>query len=152
VKNVPSLGFILGDEGSGASLGRRLIQAVYRGVLPADLAEIFTQETGLTQPEVLRRVYNEPKPNKFVASLTPFLSAHIDREEIRCLVEEEFTLFFRNQLSGYSQIEQVPVGFVGSIAKVFEPQLRNVADRFKVKIHNILDVPMPGLISYHTEK
>lgn len=149
--NTPPLGFILGDEGSGARLGARLVNGVFKGYIPSDIAAEFISETGIDKQTVIKRVYREPGANTFLASLVPFLSAHISRAELAEIVEDEFRLFLtRNIIGAYPA--GVPVNFVGSIASVFESQLRNVFSNAGYEIGRIAAKPLPLLIDYHLHK
>ncbi|MDE6026754.1 MAG: ATPase, partial [Muribaculaceae bacterium] len=78
IGNIPPLGFILGDEGSGTALGKRLIKEIFKGKMPEELKETFFKEFDISLPEILNKVYKEPAPNKFIASLVPFIRKHMD--------------------------------------------------------------------------
>lgn len=140
-RNIPPLGYILGDEGSGASLGRRLLRTIYRqGTLRSE----FEAEMGLTYPEVIRRTYAEPAANRFLASLTPFIAAHIDRLEH--VVIEEFELFIGGIVKQYGS---PCVAFTGGVAAAFETQLRQVCQKHQLSVVAITARPMPGLLQFH---
>lgn len=154
--NTPPLGFILGDEGSGAALGKRLVNAIFKGLLPSDLTEAFFAEYTLTKQELIERVYRQPGANFFLAQFSKFLSAHIDRNEIALMVEDEFTAFFAKNLTPYKLSNPDSLGFVGSIATYFTPQLLVVASRFYPDIDpatiRILPAPIRGLIAHAITK
>lgn len=146
--NTPPLGFILGDEGSGARMGIALVNGVLKGYFPAEIINAFTAETGLDKAEIIRRVYREPAPNAFLASLTRFISRHISEPALDEMVVGEFQLFFkRNIIHAYPA--GLPVHFTGSIAAVFENQLRRAAGELCITVGNIEAMPMPLLIKYH---
>lgn len=148
VANTPPLGYILGDEGSGARLGIALVSGVFKGCLPADVSEAFARETGLTKGDVIERVYRRPGANTFLASLTRFLSAHIDHPAIDALVTDEFSRFFeRNVIGAYPP--GIAAGFVGSLAEVFATQLHKAADGCGIGIARILPRPLEALADYH---
>ena len=149
VRNTPPMGYILGDEGSGAVLGRNLLNALYKGLLPAALLAAFEQETGFTLSDVIRRVYREPMPSRFLASLSPFISRHIDTPELSHLVVDSFRRFFRNNIMAY-EASQLPVHFVGSIAWYYRSLLAEAAAAEGFRIGRISQSPMSGLIDYHT--
>lgn len=131
IRNTPPLGFILGDEGSGASLGRRLVNGVFKGLLPPELISSFNAEYSLTKEELIARVYRQPGANFFLAGFTKFLSANIAHPAISGLVEAEFRNFFTHNLLQYPVEKAQPsLGFVGSIAYYFAPRLRGVAGEF----------------------
>lgn len=142
--NTPPLGYILGDEGSGANLGIRFLNALYKGRLPRHVAEDFERETQLTYADIIGRVYREPMANRFLASLTPFIHSQLYVPEVSRLVEEAFTDFFRRNLSPYGR-RDLPVGFVGSIAFHFGQQLSRVAQREGYTMGEIVKDPIEKL-------
>lgn len=142
--NTPPLGYILGDEGSGANLGIRFLNALYKGRLPRHVAEDFERETQLTYADIIGRVYREPMANRFLASLTPFIHSQLYVPEVSRLVEEAFTDFFRRNLSPYGR-RDLPVGFVGSIAFHFSQQLSRVAQREGYTMGEIVKAPIEKL-------
>lgn len=150
--NTPALGYVLGDEGSGAVLGRLFLNALYKGRLSQSLRETFERETSLTMADVIRRVYREPLANRFLASLSPFISRHLDVEPLRALVIENFRQFFRNNVEPYKihQLLLPPVSFVGSMASCYSDELREAARIEGYTIGQIMKTPMEGLIAYHT--
>lgn len=149
VSQVASLGYILGDEGSGASLGRRLLRGVLRRTLPLSVCKAFFQETGRDESTVIAQVYRSESPNRLLAGFTRFLAAHTDDSDINNLIMDEFASFFEGQVSLYPNYDSVPLGFIGSVAKVFEVQLRQVAAGYGCEIHSIASSPMPGLIQHY---
>ena len=140
VSNVSPMGYILGDEGSGAVLGRTFLNALYKGG-HSDMIEVFESETGLTQPEVIERVYRQPLANRFLASLAPFIKAHVDCEWIDMMVTECFRQFFRCNVRHYGRPD-LPCSFVGSIACYFEPWLRRAAEAEGYIIGKIMKEPL----------
>ncbi|MBR4845635.1 MAG: ATPase, partial [Bacteroidaceae bacterium] len=144
VANTPCLGYILGDEGSGAVLGRRLVSDCLKGQLPTHLSEAFLAEYQLDQPIVLERIYRQPLANRFLASLTPFLSKHRHEPSIHTLLTEEFTRFFQRNVMAYDTT--LPIHFVGSIAYHFREELTEVAHNLNLRVGKILKAPMEGLI------
>ena len=150
VHNVPPLGYILGDEGSGAVLGRTLVGDVLKRQLPSDICDEFHSRTGLDRLTIINNVYRQPGANKFLASLVPFLSENISRPEIRNLVLGSFVSFFRRNVRSYAGHESIPCGFVGSVAYYFADVLREAAAVSGCKVGTILKAPMDGLIKYHS--
>lgn len=148
--NVPPLGFILGDEGSGTALGKRLIKEIFKGAMPGELREKFFSETQLTLSDILEKVYRQPTPNKFIASLVPFIRKHIEYPFINSMVIEEFREFFKRNVALYPDAESIPVNFTGSLAYHFEKQLRQAASAEGFRIEKISQAPMDGLVSYHS--
>ena len=148
VMNTPAMGYILGDEGSGASLGKRLLHDLYKGVLSEKVKASFEAETGLVMPEIINKVYRQPLPNRFLASLSTFIHNHLDVPEMRQLVIDTFVDFFRFNIAPY-QRPDLPVSFVGSIAYFFESELREAAESQGFTLGTILRSPIEGLICFH---
>lgn len=145
-KNVPALGFILGDEGSGAVLGKRLVADLLKDQLNDDLKQQFLKEYNLTQADIIDKVYRQPFPSRFLASLSKFCADHIDNPIIYDLVYDHFQTFVTRILKQYPS---VPVGFVGSIAYYYRDVLGKVLADNHIEIADILQSPMPGLIEFH---
>ncbi len=144
VSNTPSLGFILGDEGSGAVLGRLFLNAVLKGLLPDSITETFSEETGLTQADIIEKVYRSATPNRFLASMSPFIHRHLDISELQSLVVTNFRNFFSHNIRQYGHPE-LPVNCVGSMAYFFSEQLHEAAKQEGVTIGKILRSPIDGL-------
>lgn len=126
VQNTPCLGFIIGDEGGGATLGKILVGNIVKRQLPDPVCEAFWQETGLTISEIIQRVYREPAPNRFLASLALFIGRHRDVPEIRQMVVTEFRRFFVRNIAAYDR-RDLPVNFVGSVAYFLQDELAEAA-------------------------
>ena len=149
VDNVSPLGFILGDEGSGAYLGKRLVGDLLKSQLPAELKEEFLESYHLTPADIIERVYRQPLPNRFLASLSPFIHAHIDQPQVRELVADSFRSFIRRNVMNYDYMQH-PVHFVGSVAWYYSNILRQTAKEMGLNVGNIEQSPMPGLVIFHT--
>ncbi len=148
VQNVSPLGYILGDEGSGAVLGKRLAGDVFKQQLPESICEKFRQEVCPDIDTLVQRVYREPAPNRYLATFTEFLGKHIQCAEIQKLIVEEFGRFFERNVRVYKRPD-LPVNFVGSIAWFFRSQLEKAASNSGFRIGNVLRSPMEGLLRYH---
>lgn len=148
--NVPSLGYVLGDEGSGAALGKRLVSDAYKGHLPAAIRDRFLSRFKLSLPDILEQVYRTARPNKFLASLVPFLGEHLWNPYVYSLVLEEFTQFIKRNVAMYPGAHSLPISFTGSIAYYFEKILREAAERQGYKVSEITRTPMEGLIKFHS--
>lgn len=146
---IPSLGFILGDEGSGAALGKRLVSDVFKNELPEELVGEFLEETGLSISSALENVYRRPNANRYLASFVPFLSARLWHPRIYSLVLEELTRFIRRNASRYPGSQSLPVAFTGSVAYVFERLLHEAASSQGLKVTKITKSPIQGLVDYH---
>ena len=149
--NIPPLGYILGDEGSSAVLGRRLVGDCLKRQLPEALCNEFLAEYQLTQEILLEKVYRQPLANRFLASLTPFLSKHREVPEVHKLLVESFTDFFVRNVKQYRR-PWLPIHFVGSIANAFPAELKEAAESLGMELGTILQSPMEGLIKYHSEE
>lgn len=150
--NVPPMGFILGDEGSGAALGKALLTMVFKEQLPAETVRLFNERfPEADKAEVIAKVYRGGRPGAYLASFAPFLKEHISRPEINAIVRDEFLRFFRMNILAYPGAGQLPVNFIGSIARHFEPQLRDAATACGLTVGLISQAPMDALISYHAE-
>lgn len=148
IENISPLGFILGDEGSGAYLGKILVGDLLKKQLPHDLSEKFYRETGLDTPAILERVYRQPFPNRFLASLSPFLLQHIEEPEIYDLVYNGFQEFFTRNVMLYDY-EDRDIHFVGSIAFHYKEVLRHAAENLGLYLGSVEISPMEGLVRYH---
>lgn len=144
VKSVPPLGYILGDEGSGARLGRRLVADVMKGVMSEDVCNLFWKETGETSESVIRKIYREPLPARYLASFATFLARHIEIPEIRELVIDEFRLFFERNIKLYD-VDIKEINFVGSIAYYFSSELGVAARQEGYEIGTIIKNPIDRL-------
>lgn len=149
--NTPPLGYILGDEGSSAVLGRRLVGDCLKNQLPEAIRDEFLAEYQLTQEIILEKVYRQPLANRFLASLTPFLSKHREVPEVHKLLVESFTDFFVRNVKQYRR-PWLPIHFVGSIANAFPAELKEAAESLGMELGTILQSPMEGLIKYHSEE
>ncbi len=146
VSQTPALGYILGDEGSGAALGRLFLNALYKGRLPGEIDEAFQSATGLTQSEVINRVYCRPKANTFLASLAPFLKQWSADPHIRRLITANFRDFFRVNIRPYGR-RDLPVSCVGSLAWHFTPMLREAAGYEGYTIGEVVSSPVYSLLT-----
>ena len=149
VRNISPLGFILGDEGSGAVLGKWLVGDVLKNQLPVTLQEAFFAETGLTPAMIMEKVYKQPFPNRFLASLSPFLLRHIEDPAIHGLVSNSFRAFFARNVMQYDCRDH-PVHLVGSIAWYYQDILKDIAREFGLRLGSIVQSPIQGLVVYHS--
>lgn len=149
VRNIPPLGYILGDEGSGAVLGRLFVGALLKDHFPPDLKESFLARYRTTQAEILDRVYRAPFPNRYLASFAPFISECSVIPEVGEMVVEALCLFLSRNVKKYEQYATLPVHFVGSVAHYFEDSLREACLREGVTPGKILSRPIECLALYH---
>lgn len=151
VDNVSPLGYILGDEGSGAVLGKMLVGDVLKRQIPKDLADKFLAQYNLTPQSIIERVYRQPGANAFLASLSPFLIENIEEPSIHRLVLNAFKAFFVRNVQNYPGYRELPVNFVGSLALYYKDVLREAASALYITVGTIIQSPMEGLITYHSK-
>lgn len=148
--NVPALGFILGDEGSGANLGKRLVGDLLKNQLDDELKNKFFCQFNTSMAEVIDKVYRQPFPNRYLASLNVFLEQNRTHEGIHRLLVRAFQDFIERNVMQYSY-QKYAMNCIGTIAVVYQPELAEAADRCGVKLGKIYKSPTEGLIQYHTE-
>ena len=149
---VPALGFILGDEGSGAVLGKRLVADVLKNQLPESVKNKFLTQYNVTQADIIEHVYRQPFPNRYLASFSRFCAENIEEESVRRLVYDHFEQFVQRNLEQYftpQTKQQMPVGFVGSIAYYYRDILTEVLQAHGMRLQQIMQAPMEGLMEYH---
>ncbi|MDR2358649.1 MAG: ATPase [Prevotellaceae bacterium] len=147
-ENISPLGYVLGDEGSGAVLGRLLVGACLKNQLTLGLKEKFLSQFDLTPQLILERVYRQPLANRFLASLSPFLLQHIGDESVYELVSGAFTLFFKRNVMQYDYRRHT-VHLTGSVAWYYRKALQKVAAGLDITLGNITQSPMQGLMDYY---
>jgi len=148
IDQVPAMGFILGDEGSGAVLGKKLINKVFKRNLPEEITRKFFEAYPITLQDAQTAVYKKPLPNKYLASFTVFLKQHIEHPDIYSIVYNGFEEFIQNNLVKYANHSEYRVHFVGSIAYHFEDVLIAALTAHNLKIGKILQRPIDDLANY----
>ena len=146
---VPSLGYILGDEGSAAVLGKRLVGDLMKNQLGDDLKEAFFKEYETSMADIIEKVYRQPFPNRFLAKLSKFCADHIEDKRIHDLVYDHFVQFIRRNLVQYKTDQ--PIGFVGSIAYYYRPILEEAMRAEGLPLGTILKDPIEGLKEFHKD-
>lgn len=147
-KQISPLGFILGDEGSGAHLGKLLVGDVLKNQLSSELKDKFLSQYKLTPAIIIENVYRKSFPSRFLASVAPFLLENIEDESVKQIVRKSFGDFFERNVRHYNY-QDYEVSFVGSIAHYYSPILKEVAKEKEIKIGKIHQSPMEGLINYY---
>jgi N-acetylglucosamine kinase-like BadF-type ATPase len=150
VANVPPLGYILGDEGSGAVLGKLLAGNCLKNQLPGHLIDRFMSRYELTAADIMEHVYRQPFPNRYLATLSRFMIENIGEPEIHNIVYQSFRDFFVRNVMQYDGFDTCPVHFTGSIAFYYQSTLREAARSLSINIQRIEQSPMPGLLKYHS--
>ena len=149
VENVTSLGYILGDEGSGAYFGKRIIGDYLRKDLPEQLWDQFKKRFPFDKDEILDRVYNQEMPSRFLGSFTHFIFQHLREPYCYNMVYSGFEEFFNKNILKYDRVSELPVHFTGSVAFYFSNVLRQVASDKGIHVKNIIETPIAGLALYH---
>ncbi|HNP17910.1 MAG TPA: N-acetylglucosamine kinase [Fulvivirga sp.] len=149
VDNISSLGYILGDEGSGSWLGKRLINDYFGRDLPTTAKKLLEDKLEMNRAEILENVYKKPLAGKYLAGFSPIISDNISDPYFYNIVHEGFSLFFEKNIKKYKNFEKMPVHFTGSIAFYYSNILRQVASEQNVFVKNIAESPIAGLTLYH---
>jgi N-acetylglucosamine kinase-like BadF-type ATPase len=147
--NVDSLGYFLGDEGSGAFIGKALLRDYLRGDMPADLRAAFHTAYGLERDAILDHLYNQPFPNRFIASFARFAYDHSPASYCQALVAEAFDLFFRNIIKKYPGYQAHTFNCVGSVGYHFRDALARAAAAHGMAVGRIIRSPIDDLVAYH---
>ncbi|MBI9059120.1 MAG: ATPase [Labilibaculum sp.] len=150
--NVPPLGYILGDEGSGAVMGKKLIADILKNLAPKEIKSAFYKKYELDYGEIINKVYKEEAPSRFLAQFTVFLSENIDSPYVSQLVKNSFREFFERNIKQYDNHDSLPIHFIGSIAFYFKNELQIVAKETGLSLGKIQQSPLEGLIQYHLGK
>lgn len=149
VENIKPLGYILGDEGSGASLGKAFLRALLRNELGKALQEEFFSHYNTDYPTIIHRIYREPAANRYLASLSPFIAAHIDNEAVRRIVSNTMAAYIDNHIMRYDY-RNTPMHLTGSVAYHYRDIIEAVAHSRGIVIGGITCTPINGLITYHS--
>ena len=148
----PSLGYVLGDEGSGASLGRLLLRSYLYKNLPSDLYIAFTKEHSISTEMVLKSVYKEDHPNQFLASYVPFLVTYKLHPFVKELVQKEFKSYLDIHILSHPLCYDYSISFVGSVAFYFQDIIRKLCEEYKLNIAEFVRYPIHFLINFHVNK
>lgn len=149
VENTPPLGYILGDEGSGAVLGKLFVNALFKGQLPSELKDEWLEETGLSLNIIINKVYREPLANRFLASTSRFIHQHLSVEPLERMVVYNFREHFRRNVNQYGR-KDLTVGAIGSVAYYYREQLQKAATVEGYSLGKVMRSPMDGLVRYHS--
>ncbi len=149
VDKIPALGYILGDEGSGAHIGTNFLNALLKRKLPLDISIQLIEKESLEMNEVLNKVYRERLPNRYLASMTKIIKKNIAVEEIRQIVLNAFTEFIEKNILSYENYQDIDIGFVGSVAWHFQDELKEVLENYHLTLKKIIKQPIDELVLYH---
>ncbi|PIF43120.1 N-acetylglucosamine kinase-like BadF-type ATPase [Chryseobacterium sp. 52] len=146
---LPSLGFLIGDEGSGSAIGKQLVRRYFMKKLPADLHAEFEQSYALTVEEALKNMYHSSRPNAWLADFNKFVIERKDHPYFKDMVYEEMKSFFEYQVTSYEESKEAEINFIGSIAYYYEDILRSVAEELHLNVGHIVQKPIESLVDYH---
>lgn len=148
-RGIQSLGFWLGDEGSGGYLGKTLVRDFFQDRLPADLRDAFQSRYALDRPTLLENAYQKPYPNRYFAQFTPFLSENSAHPHVVDLMADAFTLFLTTYVRRFPEADAWPVHFVGSVAHYFAKPLQRTVSSLNLAMGRILKAPAERLVEFH---
>jgi N-acetylglucosamine kinase-like BadF-type ATPase len=151
VKNSPGLGYVLGDEGSGAYLGKKVIQHFLYNTFDADLMDRFNAKFKTNRQEILDQVYRQSFPNRYLASYTMFLAENRGHYMIENIIEDGFNDFFFNHIYKFRESWTLPINFIGSVAYGFKDVLEDMCSSYELQLGKVLQKPMDGLIKFHSK-
>lgn len=149
IKNSPGLGYVLGDEGSGAYLGKKVIQYYLYKTFDEDLAMRFNEKYGISREDILDSVYKKPYPNRYLAGFTHFLSENRGHYMIENILEDGINDFFFTHINKYGQSWTTPVNFTGSVAFTFKDVVKEICHSYQLEVGKIIKAPMVELVKYH---
>jgi len=149
-RNSPGLGYVLGDEGSGAYLGKKVLQYYLYNTFDEELRYKFDAKYTTTSAEILEHIYKQPLPNRYLASFTLFLVENRGHYMIENIIEDGLNDFFFQHLCKYRESWKLPIHFVGGVAYGFRDVVKELCGTYEFELGNILQKPMDGLIKYHS--
>jgi len=150
-EEIPSLAYILGDEGSGSYFGKRLIKDFFYKKLPSEMASAFESEFALTDKELVRKVYNEPNANVYLASFMRFIAQFKSHDHVKTWMNEGFREFINIHVKCFPNWKEVDVHFIGSVAFHFKDDLQKACNDESVTLGGVIQKPIDNLVRYHVE-
>jgi glucosamine kinase len=151
-KQSPSLGYMLGDEGSGVHIGKRLLQEYLYGKLPPSIQTKFDEKYNLTQAIILDRLYSQYMPNRYMASFAEFAAENLDHSYIYGVIYESFYSFLDNHVARFENASNLKLNFVGSVANSYKEVLEKVSIDSGYSFGVVKKSPMEGLTAFHLHK
>lgn len=149
-KNSPGLGYVLGDEGSGAYLGKKLLQYYLYNTFDDEMMAAFNARFGVSKKDILNSIYKEPNANRYLASYATFLSENRGHYMIENIIEDGLHDFIFNHIYKFKESWTSPICFTGSVAFAFKDVLKEICNAYELELGNVAKQPMDGLIKYHT--
>ena len=149
VDNIPALGYIVGDEGSGAYLGKRLLQSYFYRALPTEIEKKLLTKHDISKKIMLEKVYHNKGGNKYLASLAKFLIEEKNHPFVKKLIAASFNIFIKRQLLKYKNAKDYPIHFIGSIAYYSADILSETLEKNRLQLGKIIQQPIEGLVDFH---
>ncbi len=148
-RDLPSLGFLIGDEGSGSAIGKQLLRRFFMKKLPKELHQDFVETYHLTIEDAIRNMYHNPRANAYLAEFNKFVVQRKQHSYFQNMVFDEMKNFFEYQVLPYEEAKEAEINFIGSIAYVYEDILRSAAAELNLKMGKIVQRPIESLVEYH---
>lgn len=148
-KNRSGIGYILGDEGSGAYLGKKVVQYYLYDSFDVDLKQKFEEKYQTNPTEILENVYKKALPNRYLAQFARFLAENRSHTIVENILEDGINDFFFTHLCRYEESKTLPIHFVGGVSNAFADVIENLCGKYHFQLGKILDNPMDGLIEYY---
>jgi N-acetylglucosamine kinase-like BadF-type ATPase len=149
VSNSPGLGYVLGDEGSGAYLGKKVLQYYLYKTFDEELNSRFNSKFNTNNATILENIYKKPLPNRYLASFAIFLAENRGHFMIENIIEDGINDFFFQHISSYKESRKLPVHFVGGVAHGYRDVIEDLCNTYELELGSILKNPMEGLVKYH---
>ena len=148
-RDLPSLGFLIGDEGSGSALGKHLVRRFFMKKLPQDLHQEFVETYHLTIEDAIKNMYHNPRANAYLAGFNKFVVQRKQHPYFQNMVFDEMKNFFEYQVLPYEEAREAEINFIGSIAYYYEDVLRAAAAELNLTVGHIVQKPIESLVEYH---
>jgi glucosamine kinase len=148
-QNLPSPGYILGDEGGGVHIGKLFLEAFIYNEMPLELKIKAEKELHINYSEILENIYKKPMPNRYMASFSKFVGDNISHDFCKNLVVNSFEQFIKRHILPYPNASQFPIGFIGSVASTYQEILSNSLAKHQLNLSKIIKDPMEGLVGFH---
>lgn len=152
LEKIPALGYILGDEGSGAHLGIQFVNSFLKRDLSEELTHLLSEESVLQMDSILENVYKGKLPNKYLASLAKLIKKYEEYPEVKKIIIDCFTLFVNKNIRKYANHKELKIGFVGSVAFYFKEYLTQVFKESELNLYQIIQNPIDELVTYYKNR
>ena len=148
-RDLPSLGFLIGDEGSGSALGKHLVRRFFMKKLPQDLHQEFVETYHLTIEDAIKNMYHNPRANAYLAEFNKFVVQRKQHPYFQNMVFDEMKNFFEYQVLPYEEAREAEINFIGSIAYYYEDILRTATAELNLTVGHIVQKPIESLVEFH---